>query len=140
MPDFRQDCLQLAERVEEKEFGEAKKVQEPTPVFAEIKVQPDVPAKQVEASHIVFKRAGCELLLPSTYPVDGLVGLICAFEMPTMIPPAGNFKFYVASKPVDFRKGMDGLAAIVQNEFELDPFSIHSLVSTPRLSDGIALA
>ena len=40
-----------------------------------------------------------------------------------MIAPAGNFKFYVATKPVDFRKGMDGLAAIVMNEFELDPFS-----------------
>ena len=39
-----------------------------------------------------------------------------------MIAPAGNFKFYLASKPVDFRKGMDGLAAIVLNEFELDPF------------------
>ncbi len=32
-----------------------------------------------------------------------------------MISPANSFKFYVASKPVDFRKGMDGLAAIVMN-------------------------
>lgn len=30
-----------------------------------------------------------------------------------MFAPAGNFKIYVASQPVDFRKGMDGLAAIV---------------------------
>ena len=40
-----------------------------------------------------------------------------------MISPSGNFKLYLASKPVDFRKGMDGLAAIVMNEFDLDPFS-----------------
>lgn len=40
-----------------------------------------------------------------------------------MISPAGNFRIYVASQPVDFRKGMDGLAVIVLNEFELDPFS-----------------
>ncbi len=40
-----------------------------------------------------------------------------------MISPAGNFKIYVATKPVDFRKGMDGVAAIVMNEFDLDPFS-----------------
>ncbi|EEE35342.1 IS66 Orf2 family protein [Rhodobacteraceae bacterium KLH11] len=40
-----------------------------------------------------------------------------------MISPAGNFKLYLASKPVDFRKGMDGLAAIVMKEFQLDPFS-----------------
>jgi transposase len=39
-----------------------------------------------------------------------------------MISPSGNFKLYLASKPVDFRKGMDGLAAIVMNEFDLDPF------------------
>jgi len=38
-----------------------------------------------------------------------------------VISPAGNFKLYLASKPVDFRKGMDGLAAIVQREFNLDP-------------------
>ena len=36
-----------------------------------------------------------------------------------MISPSGNFKIYLASKPVDFRKGMDGLAAIVMSEFEL---------------------
>ena len=40
-----------------------------------------------------------------------------------MISPAGNFRIYLASKPIDFRKGMDGLAAIVQSEFDLDPFS-----------------
>lgn len=57
-----------------------KKSQESSPVFAKIKVQNDVPIEQVEAPHIVFKRAGCELLLPSTYPVAGLVELIRAFE------------------------------------------------------------
>jgi transposase len=40
-----------------------------------------------------------------------------------MISPSNTFKVYIANQPVDFRKGMDGLAAIVQNEFELDPFS-----------------
>ena len=40
-----------------------------------------------------------------------------------MISPAGNFRIYLATTPVDFRKGMDGLAAIVQSVFDLDPFS-----------------
>lgn len=40
-----------------------------------------------------------------------------------MISPAGNFKIYLASSPVDYRKGMDGLAAIILAEYELDPFS-----------------
>lgn len=39
-----------------------------------------------------------------------------------MISPAGNFKFHVAAKPVDFRKGMDGSASLVMNEFGLDLF------------------
>jgi len=40
-----------------------------------------------------------------------------------MISPPSNLKIYLAVQPVDFRKGMDGLAAIVMNELELDPFS-----------------
>lgn len=52
-----------------------------------------------------------------------------------MISPAGNFKFYVATKPVDFRKGMDGLAAIVRNEFELDAFSGAIFIFRSKRSD-----
>jgi transposase len=37
-----------------------------------------------------------------------------------MITQYSNLKFYVAARPVDFRKGMDGLAAIILNEYELD--------------------
>lgn len=40
-----------------------------------------------------------------------------------MIYPSGNFRIYLATKPVDFRKGMDGLASLVQNNFDLNPFS-----------------
>ena len=32
-------------------------------------------------------------------------------------------RVYVASKPVDFRKGMDGLAAVVEHELGRDPYS-----------------
>jgi transposase len=30
---------------------------------------------------------------------------------------------FVATKPVDFRKGLDGLSAVVQEHLKLDPFS-----------------
>lgn len=56
-----------------------------------------------------------------------------------MISPAGNFKFYIASKPVDFRKGMDGLATLVQNEFELDPFSGAIFIFRSKRSDRMKL-
>ena len=34
------------------------------------------------------------------------------------VPP----RIYIASKPVDFRKGLDGLAALVKEVLKLDPF------------------
>ncbi|WP_282076691.1 hypothetical protein [Epibacterium ulvae] len=56
------------------------KTPKPAPAFAEIKVQRDDTVKSPEAPQIVFKRAGCEVLLPSNYPIDQLAQLIRAFE------------------------------------------------------------
>jgi transposase len=56
-----------------------------------------------------------------------------------MISPSGNFKLYLAAKPVDFRKGMDGLAAIVMNEFELDPFNGAIFIFRSKRSDRLKL-
>lgn len=56
-----------------------------------------------------------------------------------MISPAGNFKFYVASNPVDFRKGMDGLAAIILSEFELDPFSGALFIFRSKRADRLKI-
>ncbi|WP_330647271.1 IS66 family insertion sequence element accessory protein TnpB (plasmid) [Thioclava litoralis] len=56
-----------------------------------------------------------------------------------MFAPAGNFKIYLASQPVDFRKGMDGLAGIIQAEFDLDPFSGAIFVFRSKRSDRLKL-
>ena len=40
-----------------------------------------------------------------------------------MIIPPGPLKVLVATQPVDFRKGMVGLASLVHRELHLDPFS-----------------
>ncbi|MBB3965077.1 IS66 family insertion sequence element accessory protein TnpB [Rhizobium metallidurans] len=40
-----------------------------------------------------------------------------------MIAPSSTYTIYLATAPVDFRKGMDGLANYVMNNFKLDPFS-----------------
>ena len=37
-----------------------------------------------------------------------------------MILPAGPLRIYIATRPVDFRKGMDGLAALAQAQLRLD--------------------
>jgi transposase len=39
-----------------------------------------------------------------------------------MIVPANNVQVLVATKPVDFRKGADGLGALVQESLAADPF------------------
>ena len=40
-----------------------------------------------------------------------------------MLIPPGPVRVLVATKPVDFRKGMDGLAALVQQQLRADAFS-----------------
>jgi len=40
-----------------------------------------------------------------------------------MIRPAMELQVYLCREPVDMRKAMDGLALLVQEAIELDPFS-----------------
>lgn len=39
-----------------------------------------------------------------------------------MIGPSGAVRVMVATKPVDFRKGAEGLAALVREQMKADPF------------------
>jgi len=48
-------------------------------------------------------------------------------------------RVYIASDPVDFRKQIDGLALIVQETLQLDPFSAHLFVFTNRHRDKLKL-
>jgi transposase len=56
-----------------------------------------------------------------------------------MISLANSFKIYIANAPVDFRKGMDGLAAIVVNEFDLDPFGGAIFVFRSKRADRLKI-
>ncbi len=40
-----------------------------------------------------------------------------------MIGPTGAVRVLMATRPVDFRKGVDGLAALVRETMGADPFS-----------------
>ena len=40
-----------------------------------------------------------------------------------MLIPPGSVRVLLASKPVDFRRGMDGLAALVKEQLRFDPFA-----------------
>jgi transposase len=45
----------------------------------------------------------------------------------------------VATKPVDFRRGMDGLAAIVESELKLEPFSGVIYVFRAKRADRVKM-
>lgn len=56
-----------------------------------------------------------------------------------MMLPGGPARVYICSKPTDFRRGIDGLAAIVQQQLRLDPYSGAVFVFRSRRADRIKL-
>ena len=56
-----------------------------------------------------------------------------------MIAVAGGMRVLIATRPVDFRKGMDGLAAVVQEHLRADPFSGAIFVFRAKRADRVKL-
>lgn len=56
-----------------------------------------------------------------------------------MIPVSGGVRVYIATRPVDFRKGHDGLAAAVQETLGLDPFCGAIFVFRSKRADRLKL-
>jgi transposase len=56
-----------------------------------------------------------------------------------MIAAHGQLQVYVATRPVDFRKGMDGLALAVQERFGLDPFRGAAFVFRAKRADRVKI-
>lgn len=56
-----------------------------------------------------------------------------------MIFPSNRVRIMVATKPVDFRKGHDGLASLVKNELRKDPFTGTVFVFRSRKADRLKL-
>jgi transposase len=54
-----------------------------------------------------------------------------------MIVANPSVRIVIATRPVDFRKGHDGLAAVVQNELGLDPHSGVIVVFRPKRGDRV---
>ncbi len=51
------------------------------------------------------------------------------------LPPA--VRVYIASEPIDMRKSIDGLSAIVRNQWRDDEFSGHLFVFVSRKKDRV---
>ena len=56
-----------------------------------------------------------------------------------MFGQVGPVKVFVATRPVDFRKGIDGLSLAVQEMFALDPFCGAVFVFRSKSADRIKL-
>ena len=56
-----------------------------------------------------------------------------------MIVAGSGLKVVVATRPVDFRKGHDGLVAVVEHELGLDPYSGVVFVFRPKRVDRVTL-
>ena len=56
-----------------------------------------------------------------------------------MFGHGGPVKVFVAKRPVDFRKGIDGLALAVQEMFGMDPFYGAAFVFRAKRADRIKL-
>ena len=56
-----------------------------------------------------------------------------------MISVSGGVRVRIATRPVDFRKGHDGLAAAVQETLGLDPFCGAIFVFRSKCADGSKL-
>ena len=56
-----------------------------------------------------------------------------------MIGPSGNIRVMVATQPVDFRKGADGLAALVRETLGDDPFSGSIYVFRSKRADRVKM-
>jgi transposase len=56
-----------------------------------------------------------------------------------VIGPTGSVKVLVATRPVDFRKGSEGLASLVRDEMGADPFCGAIFVFRAKRTDRIKL-
>jgi transposase len=56
-----------------------------------------------------------------------------------VIGPTGTLRVMVATRPVDFRKGADGLAALVRDVMQADPFDGAIYVFRAKRTDRLKL-
>jgi transposase len=61
------------------------------------------------------------------------------FEGRHVIGPTGGVRVLVATRPVDFRKGAEGLAALVREQMQADPFCGAVYVFRAKRADRVKL-
>lgn len=115
------------------------------PLFAALVVEP--PASSASrARHISSEKAKP---LPVELVVDGAILRALRYRRGVpdrndprdpgrvaMISPTGQLRVHIAMRPIDFRKGIDGLALAVKETPGLDPLVARPSCSAPRARTG----
>lgn len=96
------------------------------PAFAALEIQNESPRIE-EATYVSrqpeFGRILCGHRVSFGYCRMRSVEACACRGAVAMIAPSNTYKIYLAISPVDFRKGMDGLANYVLSNIKLDPMS-----------------
>jgi transposase-like protein len=87
---------------------------------------------------IGFELEGTRLDLSGSWRGDGDDDHSCV-EGLEMIGPSGAVRVMIATRPVDFRKGAEGLAALVREAMQADPFDGAIYVFRAKRADRIKL-
>lgn len=56
-----------------------------------------------------------------------------------MLQISAQHKIYIGIQPIDFRRGIDGIAALCWKQFQLDPQSGHCFIFRNRRGNAIKL-
>ena len=104
-------------------------VEEP-PAAAPAPLSPPAVLIEIEVDGVVVRLAG-------DAPAARVAEIAAAPARQPMIVPAQAVRVVIATRPVDFRRGHDGLAAYAQNELKLDPHSGVIIVFRSKRGDRI---
>ena len=95
-------------------------------------------AVAVEAAHsAVIEGRGVTVRLEGIADTGGIAAIAVALAGTLVMVSLGGTRIVVATRAVDFRKGHDGLAAVVHNELGLNPYSGVAYVFRAKRADRI---
>ena len=105
----------------------------PQPAFAALEV--DSAAGADPMGSVVIEAREVTVRLDGDIDASRVAEIALALRRASMNVAGTGMRVVVATRPVDFRKGHDGLAAVVEHELGLDPYSGVAVVFRPKRLD-----
>ena len=100
----------------------------------------DAPGRTGDATGIIeMEIDGVTVRVGRGAEAKTVAAVIRALKAGAVIGPTGAVRVMVATRPVDFRKGAEGLAALVRETMQADPFSGAVYVFRAKRADRVKL-